>query len=52
MAAIQAAVTATVAFGLLGIETVGPAWAVVGLAVANAVLGTALALFLSAFANH
>ena len=51
VAAVQAAVTGTVAFGLLGIETAGPAWAVVALAVTNAVLGTALGLFLSAFAR-
>ena len=51
VAALQATVTGTVAFGLLGIETAGPAWAVVALAVTNAVLGSALGLFLSAFAR-
>ena len=51
VAAVQAAVTGTVAFALLDIETAGAPWAVVGLAVANAVLGTALGLFLSAFAT-
>jgi ABC-2 type transport system permease protein len=48
--AVQASVTAAVAFGLLGIETNGPIWAVVALAIANAVLGMALGLFVSAFA--
>jgi ABC-2 type transport system permease protein len=51
LAALQAGVTAAVGFGLLGIDTAGPAWAVVALAIANAVLGMALGLFLSAFAR-
>ena len=49
--ALQAGVTAAVAFGLLGVDTAGPVWAVVALAVANAILGMALGLFLSAFAK-
>jgi ABC-2 type transport system permease protein len=49
--ALQAGVTAGVAFGLLGVETAGPVWAVVALAVANAILGMALGLFVSAFAT-
>jgi ABC-2 type transport system permease protein len=51
LAAVQATVTAAVAFGLLGLETEGAVGIVVGLAVANAVLGMALGLFLSAFAT-
>lgn len=51
VAAVQGAVTAGFAFGALGLEADGPAWAVVALAVANAVLGMALGLFLSAFAR-
>jgi ABC-2 type transport system permease protein len=51
VAAVQASITAAVAFGALGIETDGPVWAVVALAIANAVLGMALGLFLSAFAT-
>ena len=51
IAAIQGAITAGVAFGLLGVSTDGPAWAVLLLAVANALLGMALGLFLSAFAR-
>ncbi len=51
VAAVQATITAGVAFGLLGVDTAGPVWAVVLLAIANAILGTALGLFLSAFAR-
>jgi ABC-2 type transport system permease protein len=51
VATVQAGVTAAVAFGALGVETDGPVWAVIALAVANAVLGMALGLFLSAFAT-
>ena len=51
VAAVQGAITAGVAFGLLGVETAGPVWAVLLLAVGNAVLGMALGLFLSAFAR-
>ena len=51
LAAIQATLAAAVAFGLLGLETGGPAWDVVLLAVLNAVLGMAMGLLLSAFAS-
>lgn len=51
LAAIQAVVTAAVAFGPLGLETAGPIWLVVVLAVANAVLGMSLGLLVSAFAT-
>ena len=51
VAAVQATVTGAVAFGLLGVETAGPVWGVIALAVANAVLGMALGLFLSAFST-
>jgi ABC-2 type transport system permease protein len=51
VAAVQASVTAAVAFGLLGLETGGPVWLVVLLAVGNALLGMSLGLFLSAFAR-
>jgi ABC-2 type transport system permease protein len=51
VATVQAAVTGAVAFGLLDVESAGPVWAVIALAVANAVLGMALGLFLSAFAT-
>lgn len=51
VATVQAGVTSAVAFGLLDVETAGPVWAVIALAVANAVLGSALGLFVSAFAT-
>ena len=51
VAAVQAVVTSAVAFGLLGLDTAGPVWLVVVLAVANALIGMALGLLLSAFAT-
>ena len=51
VAVVQASLTAAIAFGLLGLDAAGPVWLVVVLAVANAVLGMALGLFLSAFAQ-
>jgi ABC-2 type transport system permease protein len=51
VAMLQALITAGVGYGVLGISTVGsPAWVIL-FAVCNAVLGTALGLFLSAFAS-
>ena len=51
VAAVQASVAGAVAFTLLDVDAQGPVWAVVALAVANALLGMALGLFLSAFAT-
>jgi ABC-2 type transport system permease protein len=51
VAAVQATITATVAFGLLGLDVEGAVPAVVALAVANAVLGMSLGLLVSAFAT-
>jgi ABC-2 type transport system permease protein len=51
LAAVQATLTALIAFGPLGLESAGPVWLIVALAVANAVLGMALGLCLSAFAE-
>jgi ABC-2 type transport system permease protein len=51
LAAVQAAVTTAFAYLVLGLDTEGSALSVAVLAVANAVLGTALGLFLSAFAR-
>jgi ABC-2 type transport system permease protein len=51
VATVQASITAAVAFGLLGVETAGSVWAVVLLAIGNALLGTALGLLFSAFAR-
>lgn len=50
VAAAQAAITSVVAFGLLGLDTAGSVLLVIALAVADALLGMALGLFLSAFA--
>jgi ABC-2 type transport system permease protein len=49
--AVQAIVTATVALTLLDLDVEGSVVLVIVVAVANAVLGTALGLFLSAFAK-
>lgn len=51
LAAVQGTLAAAVGFGLLGLDAAGPIWLVIVLAVANAVLGMALGLFLSAFAR-
>jgi ABC-2 type transport system permease protein len=51
VALVQATLTAIVAFGFLGLDTAGPAWLIVVLAAGNALLGMALGLFLSAFAQ-
>jgi ABC-2 type transport system permease protein len=51
LAAVQATVTSAVAFGFLDLDTEGAIWAVVLIAIANAVLGMSLGLFLSAFAT-
>jgi ABC-2 type transport system permease protein len=51
LAALQGAITGAVGFWLLDVQADGPAWAVVLLAIANALLGMALGLFFSAFAT-
>ncbi|HEY7794876.1 MAG TPA: ABC transporter permease [Gaiellaceae bacterium] len=51
VAAVQATLTSFVAFGLLGLDTAGAPLLVVLIAVANALLGMALGLFFSAFAQ-
>jgi ABC-2 type transport system permease protein len=51
VAVVQAMLVSVVAFGFLGLDTAGPKWLVVVLAVANAVLGSTLGLFVSAFAQ-
>jgi len=50
-ATVQAAVVSALAYVLLGLDTLGPAWLVAVIAVGNAVLGMALGLLVSAFAN-
>ena len=51
VAAVKATVVSAVAFALLGLDVAGSPWAVGALAVANAVLGMALGLLVSAFAR-
>jgi len=51
VAAVQASVTAAVAFGALGLDVEGSIPVVVALAVLNALLGVALGLLASAFAQ-
>jgi ABC-2 type transport system permease protein len=51
VAAVQAGVVSFLAFRALGLHVAGPRSGVVGLAVANATLGMALGLFVSAFAT-
>jgi ABC-2 type transport system permease protein len=51
LAVVQATLVSILAFGLLGLDAAGPKWLIVVLAVANAVLGSTLGLFVSAFAQ-
>jgi ABC-2 type transport system permease protein len=51
LAAIQAACAVGVSVGLLGLDVEGPVWLLAVVGVADAVLGTALGLFVSAFAR-
>jgi ABC-2 type transport system permease protein len=50
LAALQAVVATGFALGLLGLDVAGNSWLLLIVAVVNSVLGTALGLFLSAFA--
>ncbi|NUS73824.1 MAG: ABC transporter permease [Corynebacteriales bacterium] len=51
LAALQAAIACAVSYWFLGLDTAGAASSVVIVAVANAILGMALGLFVSAFAQ-
>jgi ABC-2 type transport system permease protein len=51
VAAVQAALAVTLSTGPLGLDVAGPVWLLGLVAVADAVLGTALGLFVSAFAQ-
>lgn len=51
LAVVQALVVGAVTFGLLGLEVAGSAWLVVLVAVIDGLIGTALGLFVSAFAQ-
>ena len=50
VAAVQSLLAVALSVGLLGLEVQGPVWLLSLVAVVNAVLGTALGLFVSAFA--
>ncbi len=50
IAAVQSALAVAVSVGLLGLDVAGPIWLLGVVAVADAVLGTALGLLVSAFA--
>jgi ABC-2 type transport system permease protein len=51
VATVQASLTAGVSIWLLDLDVAGPVWLLVALAIANALLGMALGLFVSAFAH-
>jgi len=51
VASLQALLAVTVSVGLLGLDIQGPVWLLGLVAVADAVLGSALGLFVSAFAQ-
>ncbi|MGL5811450.1 MAG: ABC transporter permease [Nocardioides sp.] len=51
IAAIQSALAVVLCVAALGLEVAGPVWLLVVVAIADAVLGTALGLFVSAFAG-
>ncbi len=51
MATAQTALILLVGVGWLGLEVTGPLWLAVVVALANAMLGMAMGLFLSAFAH-
>ena len=51
MAVLQSAVAVVASLTVLGLDVVGPIWLLLVVAVADAVLGTALGLFVSAFAR-
>jgi ABC-2 type transport system permease protein len=50
-AVVQALLVSGVAFGLLGLNVAGDTWLMIVLSIANAILGMALGLFISAFAR-
>ena len=51
VAAVQAALAVGLSVGVLGLDVQGPVWLLLVVAVVDAVLGTALGLFVSAFAQ-
>jgi ABC transporter DrrB family efflux protein len=51
LAVVQALIVSGLSMGVFGLEVLGSAWAIILIAVVNALLGTALGLFVSAFAT-
>ncbi len=51
VATVQSALAVALSVGLLGLDVQGPVWLLLVVAVVDAVLGTALGLFVSAFAR-
>ncbi len=51
LAVAQALIVSGLSMGVFGLDVMGPAWAIIVIAVVNALLGTALGLFVSAFAT-
>jgi ABC-2 type transport system permease protein len=51
VAAVQSALAVALSVGLLGLDVQGPVWLLTVVAIADAVLGSALGLFVSAFAT-
>lgn len=51
VAAVQSALAVSLSIGLLGLDVAGPVWLLMVVAVVDAVLGSALGLFVSAFAQ-
>jgi ABC-2 type transport system permease protein len=51
LAVVQVAVAATICLTLLGLHIAGPVWALLAITMLDALLGTALGLFVSAFAR-
>jgi ABC-2 type transport system permease protein len=51
VAAVQSALAVALSVGILGLDVDGPVWLLTVVAIADAVLGSALGLFVSAFAQ-
>lgn len=51
VAAVQSVLAVSISVGLLGLDVLGPVWLLTLVAVTDAVLGTAMGLFVSAFAQ-
>jgi ABC transporter DrrB family efflux protein len=51
LAVVQALIVSGLSMGVFGLDVMGPPWAIIVIAVVDALLGTALGLFVSAFAT-